>query len=901
MEIIFGQYFDQGYYLNYSKKENQNIFNKVFIGPMGLLSLLERDLGFSGVNHTMLERKVKYREILKQYVQQNTDNLFAGSFTIDPDGVTEELLRYRDQLVLVGWKATIKGISAKIDLLAKIEESAIIPDGPEDRWIKVLKYIQENENATLGFEKIWLNESAENLHPYFRLLLNILTERGLEVKELLAEYPINSESNLGKIKNNILGATPVELNINDRTSLQILRFKSDSDAAEFLASQWNNLNDAVIFNRDNRHFDEMLNSFGLPVSGSDQVNSNPTLIQLFKLITVLIVKPLNIHNLLSYLQVEVNPIPASLRYKLMNVLKNTGGMNNPEWNKTIDEYDFKNKEVRNRTVNFLTVRNYPEGQIDKNGASQLFHALESWTQERMILGENTPEINSQLAYLIELCQAIREILNNYQEETLSDQELSMIISGIYEPQTFNNYVPQVGSCRVLANPCQLIDFPETCIWLDFYNETMSPAFYSFLNAEECRNLAQQNIQIWSISEQVSSRMGMLLKGLLIPVKKCILMVVEKCGAQGVTDHPVHSYLKVNMPGIENITTEVNAMDSTILNMIDWPQPETVEQNTIRFPEKEKEYRIERGTLIPKRETESTSSMELLIQNPFDWVFQYGAQIQPGNSYQLDDIFTTKGKVAHKFIEVLFTEANNELDKAREMLENYDLLLQSVVQGYGMILLLDENRFEFEIFKTNLRHAVLNLIDILEVNQLSIVGMELSKTAQIPLIGNQEVLGKIDLVLTKPNGHKAIFDLKWSRRPNKFYTMIKENKHIQLAVYKKLLEIADSREVDFVAYYSLSDARLITTENLAGSSVNYIENAGSTDEILTRAGNSLSYRRTQLENGIIEEAGGGEMAELDYYLNQEQENLVPLETEYKSTGIKKVNSYSEYKTFKGDIK
>ena len=102
----------------------------------------------------------------------------------------------------------------------------------------------------------------------------------------------------------------------------------------------------------------MLNSFGHPVAGSDQIDSNPSLIQLFRLISVLLIKPLNIHNLLSFLQVEINPVPAALRYQLMKVLKETGGMNNPRWEQTILNFEFINEMARNKAITFLISRNF---------------------------------------------------------------------------------------------------------------------------------------------------------------------------------------------------------------------------------------------------------------------------------------------------------------------------------------------------------------------------------------------------------------------------------------------------------------------------------------------------------------------------------------------------------------
>ena len=76
-------------------------------------------------------------------------------------------------------------------------------------------------------------------------------------------------------------------------------------------------------------------------------------------------------------------------------------------------------------------------------------------------------------------------------------------------------------------------------------------------------------------------------------------------------------------------------------------------------------------------------MEVMIQNPFDWLFQYGLQIQPGNSYNWMIYLQQWQWLLHKFIEVLFQNSENDLNKADALLKEYETLLTSVVEGYGI--------------------------------------------------------------------------------------------------------------------------------------------------------------------------------------------------------------------------
>ncbi|HDR52909.1 MAG TPA: hypothetical protein ENN90_15025 [Mariniphaga anaerophila] len=901
MDITFGIHFDQGVYIDYSNPKNAVSFNKLIAGPLGLLNIIERDLGLSGSFLSEMERKVRYREIIARYLSEDSSALIKHSFEIDPEGVTSELLQFRDQLILAGWTPKIKGISTIIDFIARLEETADVPAGTEDRWMAVFQTLQNNQKVRFSTKVIQLHDDMEDMHPFFQKLFEQLQKHEVKVVRLEKVYNTWCGSNLKNLKTHLLKQTPIsEIDTNDSESIQILRFKSDAEAAAFLAAQTNaeTLKNTVIINRDNRLLDETFNCFGLPVSGSDQINANPLLIQLVKLVAVLLVKPLHVYNFMSYLQVEPHPVPAALRFKLMKVLKDTGGVNNATWNEDLEKFEFKNDETRIRATNFLKIRNFNDAQINRLEAIRLYRALGDWAQKRMMLVENQTGIDDQLNYLKELSNAFADILREHADEFISAGKFNLLLSGIYQPKTFKNYLAQVGSNRVMGNPGQLKDFPETLVWFDFYNESMKPAYYAFLNSLEREKLQKAGIEIWNVTDQVNSHLKMLMNGLLAPNRKVVLLLVDKANGKAVSDHPVYSYLKANMAGLEKLITDVTDLANPQLP--GWNVPETNLKDTVKLPEKHEEYQIATGPKIPQRQTESASSLELLIQNPFDWVFQYGAKIQPGNSTQLDAVHTTMVTVAHKFIETLFEDAQNDLQKAKALMEDYPSRLQTVVENTGMILLLDENKFELESFKGKLKNAVEILIQILEDNNLSVEKTEQEEMASIPALNNQEVTGKIDLVLRTSEGKRAIFDLKWSPKAGKYIRKLTENRHIQLALYQELLKAAANAEVDFVAYYLLPDARLISAKNLLGNAVKFVDNTKSSAEILQQVNQSVQFRRMQIEKGIIEEGGGLPLEKLEYFINQNEKGLFLLETEYQKPKIKNPNFYSNFKTFKGEI-
>ena len=90
---------------------------------------------------------------------------------------------------------------------------------------------------------------------------------------------------------------------------------------------------------------------GQPVVNSTATNSNPQLLQLFKLGLSLFARPLNVYNLLSYLQIPGNPL-GGVSYKLARVLSDEGGINET-WKEVIKEYDFTDDEGKNRRAEKL--------------------------------------------------------------------------------------------------------------------------------------------------------------------------------------------------------------------------------------------------------------------------------------------------------------------------------------------------------------------------------------------------------------------------------------------------------------------------------------------------------------------------------------------------------------------
>lgn len=902
MEIIFGQCFDRGYYLNYAMPENQNIFNKLLVGPLGLLNLLERELGLSGSYLSIMERKIVYRKILGEFLLQNPSAFFAKSFEIDPGGVSVELLKYRDQLVLSGWNKNFGDVSVKVDCIRDIERKREMKPGIEDRWYRIYEVLKSTSKVEMQLSSMVLTEKQELLHPYFGKLFELLKDKGIGIITS-SEEPINDNyGNLGKIRDLISGQKDkCEFSNQDIKSFQIMHFNNDQEAAEFIASQNGLLKDATIINSINNNFDDLQSAFGLPVSGSDFNNANPHTIQLFKLSSALFFKPLNIQNLLSYFQITVHPIPGKLRMNLLRLISEEGGVENDKWKKVIDEYGFESEKKKSEILNFLKIRDYKTNEIDKHDLLQFYNSMIDWARKRRIaVIDEDPNMAGQLLHLRDLCKRLLTLIEDMSSDKLNTKEFIQAIKETYEPMVISGTQTQKGSVPVVSSAGQIYSRVDTLVWMDFYNSGIKPQYYSFLNNREIQKLTEHGALLWDSASQTQSKMQQFKNAVLKTDKRCIFITCDKIKDEGTSEHPLHSFLKANIKNLnEYVINYEELLYSQKFTDYGFEKPDLIEINHQILPQKQSEIKISNGELISKRTVESVSSIESIIQFPFDWVLQYAANIRPSNSYQLADITITLGNVAHKFIEQIFTDANFNINRAKILFEDFETRITKCIEERGAILLLDEHRFERERFVSLLKKSTINLINLLSENHLIIEGIEYKTEGTAGILDDQDFIGYIDLLLKDVNDKHVIFDLKWTLSDKKYQKKVREGRSIQLSIYNALLRNNKKAGISKTAYYLLSSGKLISGYDFTGEDLIKIESKLSEEEILEKVENSVVYRREQFKDGIIEEGEEGDLNDLSYYNKQEKEGLMELETD-STNKKKKKNYYSSYDVLKGNI-
>lgn len=886
MIIHYSPYFDGSSFIDFSSRGN-TILEELFVGDAGLLAELELRSGKSKIYPTQIEREANYFIVVKHYMQANPNCLFSESFKVDEYGVSSQLLNWRDELILSGWNANIMDVSAKLEVLTCIEdylrEEEIPIQGINDRWQNIL----QTEEQLLGIEnEIIIHYKEEHLSPFIVALLKKIQNQGITCT---FSYPMEAiapkGSNLYKIQEAILNDGQLNIDPDDHTSFRIAHFDEQTDALEWIVNQPYHDN-TVFINSDNRSFDNIQSAFEQPQSGSAIQNANPEIVQLFKLGCSLFLKPLNVYSLLSYLQVSVHPLPFSLRSDLIKVIIDQGGIINDDWKKVLQDFDSPKK------LRFLPLKQENIEGVSKKTLTEYVKDLESWAiSHRAYLSSQMPEqelVLQQLSTLTDFCHALIIILNDYPDASISNDSLKSWILSIYNTSSYPKTTAQQGSRLIIGSPAGIIDPVKEVIWIDCYGEMPGASAYMFLSNKEKEVLIQRGLLLWSEEDQVKAQMYAHKWPILMCKERLTLIASKKDKGETLNTHPLIIQLQVNLVDIAHVELKN-------------PEPEAEIENIQKVALMQPAIQVEVGKkLFTPRASESYSSLSTLIQNPLDYVLEYQAKLRGNSVTQIAALETTLGNVAHQLIELMIARSNNDLEAIKILnKESFDDLFNEVVLQRGAILLLEENKIQCTRFKKQLGIAIGNLLEIIELNRLSILGCEVQEEMTD---GPIPMNARIDMLLIDQAGKYMIFDMKWSSSKTYHQKLITANRALQLAVYDKIIEQAHGiGSVQCVGFFVLTLGTLFTTTPLLGANVKIITEQDNTNDIFEQAINAYRYRWGQLNEGIIEMAESALLDDIPYFVDSENQNLYPLEPDYSNAAKKVVNGFSNFSTFKGILK
>lgn len=838
MNIIYSPEFNSTSYINLRQRQGQLLGLKV-CGSTELLAELELRAGIVALEQSEPERLVAFHKSVKNNV---AETIFEESFKTDEVGVARQLMAWTDSLLMAGWTPDTNIESDKLKALAKIVKG-VTGKHVAQRWQDLSCYLKDHH--------IFQKEDVFEIHTK-EFIPTVIQST---IDQLAKQATVNYVTNDCEMP----------------SDFSVYHFKTRTEAYQWYLSQPDVLNDVdVTISSDNCVLNDMAIAMGKPTVYSKSQNSNPQLLQLFKLGMSLFARPLNVYNLLSYLQVPGNPL-GGVSYKLARVLADEGGINE-EWQKTIDEYDFtdeKGKDKRDDKLAFIDMikKDYSSEKILVSDVRAYSDKLAHWCDKLLLSKKVDDERKEQLVVLAAFCRSLRSILPN--DGYISSDELKSHVDGIYRPQSFTHMKAQKGSPDAISDIMQLVDPATKVCWLGCVGASIRSYPFDFLNHSEFNSLKSAGIIIPSKSDFYTKR-HQLQMAALKTVGSLILVTWELDGNARQEEHPLVAELK--QLNKEEWNRHVRNYEKPNLQTVD---------GEISSLEPKPSYRLSEDMTKLHREEESYSSVTSLIQHPFDYTMQYLLKLREPQVGQLPDLDTTKGFVAHLLVETLVKKYREQM--ADEYLKHADSDIQQIINECilqkGAILMLPEYRIVRQQFEAILKDSIRALVSIIKELNLKPLDSEVELNVTLETIG--AFTAKIDLLLKDANDKYVIFDLKWSESKS-YQERLEQNKAMQLELYSRAIKEHYGSDVAGVAYYLFPKMTLYTTDYPTSDHVRQIKvKAEASDrKLFEEIKNSYEYRRSTLDCGFIEESELTEITELAYTkASTDDKPLYPIEADY----------------------
>lgn len=459
-------------------------------------------------------------------------------------------------------------------------------------------------------------------------------------------------------------------------------------------------------------------------------------------------------------------------------------------------------------------------------------------------------------------------------DTVVFEEIEKLILQIYRPMSYSLQAAECGSANVICDVRALAKPAKVLLWLDCQNEDLAWDAYDFLSQEERQQLTAAGCQIPSFAEHLTTTRKERLRLL----EGCEKVILVRSRFNGTTRQSEHSIIAEVVQAFRREEKELVATPAD--DVFSLRKVSSKSQNIeVLQPQK---Y-VELGKIDYKGRTESNTSLDTLINFPFNYVMQYVARLSMPDEEQLKNTFIATGLVAHSFVEKIVADAAGDVKKMRHLLDNeFDKRLNAAIDATGLIMRLRENASELAEFRKQLRESLAALIDIMEQKRWTPVGCEIAfpngNGQALSLDGIGSFGARIDFLL-KEGDQYVIIDFKWSYS-KKYAKKLEENTAIQLELYRQTVKVSyPGKEVAGVGYYLMPMKQLFTADFaeiphsrlIKKVKVQEVDNSSDLFELVK---NSYTFRMEEIRKGYIEEA---EMMDISgdaegYYQQTNRENL-----------------------------
>lgn len=819
------------------------------VGPQGLLSLLEIELGLARPPVPQGTRITQFGQCLKACDSEK--RFYHRSFVDDPIGVARTLLEWRDEWHLAGWNGTFdEAAPERLKDLAAVEllaQGSLAP-GIGERLARV------SQALLVQRTQIKCIELADPLAAFPKRWRDVLSCLPTSVME---PVPFRAESNdLTRLQSALCAMNRGEsvqpfawtndgslIALDGSSLLTVAHLISGSIAVK--PSQT-----LVVAEHESILLDETMVISGLPCAGVSESSALKPALQLLPLALELMWQPLDVNSLLEFLTHSMAPIDWLAARSLAQAVARTPGIGGGSWNRALNQavmgHDAEITQRITAAVDFwLKHERHDRDQgLPLEQVRLRVDALAQHQGKTLARLTSSNESTESGGALIEnviasmgQCRAFLENLDlvaSGGDTHLSMRKLQQLLDLATNDAPSFRRGAEVGHAVSISNPAAAIEPADTVIWWQMAASSL-PRNYPW-SRREMKALFAADVRLQPLAEQLQQLGAAWLRPLLAAQSRLILVLPPA----GDEIHPAWQTIQRLAGGIAPESCDRFLSRQKLGCRLD------IKHRAL--PKLRRWWQLPEGISIPSRATESFSSLSVQVENPCKWVLSYAAKLQPPEILTLADGPTLSGKLLHRLFEDYFTGEewlNRDEDQTdRWFAERFERL----VDEEGLILRLPGRQADLAYLRDKARIALKEMVAHLRC--AGVVRVESELEVKGGYCGG-DILGFADMVVHNTTGERAVVDLKWSNYNNKYDDLLANNRHVQLALYSKLL--ANPPAALPVAYYILNKAQLLAQAK------DYFPNArtvpNKTDENATqlwrRFEQSWKWRRSQFNQGLIE--------------------------------------------------
>lgn len=869
----------------------------------GVVQMMEFASGIYVRDFTSFDRLMAYRNAMKSSA---ASTIYSTSFENDELGTAAACLKLRDALSLYGWHSSMNTNIKRIDDLACIEtffDSKKFPSLSEriDTLLKIKPDFSDSCIETVV--------SPDVLPLKVQALLKCC---GADIKTI--DHAPLSENDLGLFRLWISGPDGKEFSPKNDGTLKVWTFNDCVQAMEYLTA----LRDdefELWLNEDNYLMDTWLHNAGYNTSGSSvKDGGTPRILQLFHLAMSLIVHPDNPEVILGYL---LNPVcPVENHFCKAQFLLTNGGCD-VSW---LSKYG----PLR---LGGDAVAKEPMIAFMSDVKQSLENSLKSSVR---------PEIRAQVKMLVDMFRYVL-VLAEDEGNNIPLTKVNQWAQAIRTSSDHELFDAEVGSRNVVDCTCGILHKVKSLIWVsagDFNRRPVSSDLFSqrelaFLKEAGCKYMSDDEI---ARDRAYSSQLLCLPvhmteeRLIMVDIKRSekddekpanpLLVRLNNYDSFDKEDDDEKEVKKLN-PLIVHKGGEAPAGDRVQYDSTD----KIIDNDYIQDSDGMVRFKPYEG--IAWRKEESPSSIMTLHRSPLEYVLQYLMKFKQEDTYDLPQIYSVKGNVAHLTIQNLFGK-DYGVSTCKEIDDHFKDAFESALRAKGLELLRSTNASLLNSFRSNVLASAKKLLKIMDANNLVFEEAEYNLDDNGKILNDEvknkyhidevHVTGIIDFLTHRKDdeSRKVIIDFKYTNHFENYTELLDNGVDIQLTLYKAALEEMDKNiRVDGTAYFLMNDRHVGELHTSDDKCFKYdtctIHAPMDYNAIVDKIKNTYWRRISEIAEGRVEygtdplldpDDAGILVEQLEYYNDTESHNLLPLKTikkNYNKETRKDIRSYGKYKT------